>query len=154
MDTALNSTIVGGLIGLLGALVPEVIALVHKWMDSRTGTVGTNGSVVAEGEVVNGTPVRATYERGRGPEAEAQMTLKDHAMDVLRESVRPVLTYAFFALYVTIKLVVLTHSLSVDHAKAADILPILWDEGTETMFATTMAFWFGSRMMVRFRRRG
>jgi len=150
----MSATILGGIVGFIGALLPDIISLIRDWIASRNGgvgTTGTNGSVVADGE---DGPSGAVYELATGPEAQADIATTHPWMDALRQGVRPVITYAFFATFVYIKCAILWHTLAVGDVKAVELLPILWDEGTETLFAAIMAFWFGSRMMSKYRRRG
>ncbi len=153
LDGTMTGTIFGGIIGFLGALFPEVLQLIRDWMGVKTGTVGTNGSVVADHEDADQPYVKSDYEDGRGAEEQADLPLTFTLLDFMRASVRPVITYVFFGFFVYVKCVIMWHALSVDHAKATELLPILWDDGTETLFAAILSFWFGSRMMARFRRK-
>ena len=72
-------------------------------------------------------------------------------VNALRGSVRPVLTYAFFSLFATIKGVTLyamvnTHGMDL----SAGLLEI-WDDETQAIFAAIIAFWFGNRAMSKAR---
>ena len=69
----------------------------------------------------------------------------------LRGSVRPVITYAFFILFCTIKGVTLyamvtTHGMDL----SAGMLSI-WDDETQAIFSAIIAFWFGNRAMSKAR---
>lgn len=66
-------------------------------------------------------------------------------MAALRSSVRPILTYGFFLLFVIVKLIAIHHAFVVDHATASTILPLVWDDDAESLFAAVMSFWFGQR---------
>ena len=72
-------------------------------------------------------------------------------VNALRGSVRPVLTYAFFSLFATIKGVTLyamvnTHGMDL----SAGLLEI-WDPETQAIFSAIIAFWFGNRAMSKAR---
>jgi len=67
----------------------------------------------------------------------------------MRAAVRPLITYGFFLLFVYVKLKGMEHALYVDHTPAISLLPVLWDEGTQALFAAVLAFWFGSRAIER-----
>ena len=69
----------------------------------------------------------------------------------LRASVRPVITYGFFVLFLFVKLKGLYQGMIVDHTPVIQLLPIVWDEGTESLFAAILAFWFGSRAFEKSR---
>lgn len=74
--------------------------------------------------------------------------IKGHpALEFLRSSVRPVLTYAFFGLYAIIKLSSLFHGMHTDHVPVLQLLPTVWDEDAESLFAAVVSFWFGSRVV-------
>ena len=69
----------------------------------------------------------------------------------LRGSVRPIITYAFFILFCTIKGVTLyamvtTHGMDL----SAGMLSI-WDDETQAIFSAIIAFWFGNRAMSKAR---
>ena len=65
-------------------------------------------------------------------------------IDAMRASVRPVITYVFFGLFVTIKICALIVYIK-SGLNYADAIPKLWDEETAALFASVVAFWFGNR---------
>ena len=65
----------------------------------------------------------------------------------LQSSVRPTLTYAIFGVWAAIKLVSLYHGLHTERVPTLILLPTLWDEDAESLFAAIVCFWFGSRQM-------
>lgn len=79
-------------------------------------------------------------------------------VNALRASIRPVITYFFFFLFIAVKGFVLWHALSADglienQIAFADIYPLLWDEDTKTLFAAVIGFWFGGRVIDRMQTR-
>ena len=66
----------------------------------------------------------------------------------LRSSVRPVITYLFFAIFFFVEgvaaYVVLTQGGDIEAITNA-----LWSEETRSIFAAIVAFWFGSRAIKR-----
>jgi hypothetical protein len=62
----------------------------------------------------------------------------------LRASVRPVVTYGFFILLVLIDFGIFFYGLSVG-ASFIDVASQLWDENTQALFASVIAFHFGGR---------
>ena len=95
------------------------------------------------------------------PQAEIEETKGLYAHDAgidaggfvngLRGSVRPIITYAFFILFCTIKGVTLyamvtTHGMDL----SAGMLSI-WDDETQAIFSAIIAFWFGNRAMSKAR---
>jgi UDP-N-acetylglucosamine enolpyruvyl transferase len=68
-------------------------------------------------------------------------------VESLRASVRPLITYAFFTLFASIKISAL-YILVVDQGwSLAAALPEIWDEETQALFAAVLGFWFGARMV-------
>lgn len=78
-------------------------------------------------------------------------------VDALAGSVRPMLTYGFFLLYVGVKIAQfhLLVSPSLPWQAPANLsaaLVLLWGEEDVAIFSAIMAFWFGSRIMRHARR--
>ena len=69
-------------------------------------------------------------------------------INALRASVRPVITYTFFFVFLAVKIsaayVMLTTGQSVP-----EMLRSVWDPETMALFSTIIAFWFGSRVMEK-----
>ncbi len=66
----------------------------------------------------------------------------------LRSSVRPIITYLFFALFFFVEGVAV-YVILRDGGDAATIANTLWSEETQSIFAAIIAFWFGSRAIKR-----
>jgi len=67
-------------------------------------------------------------------------------VDTMRASVRPVITYTFFGLFVAIKGCALI-SLLGQGKLLIEALPLLWDQETSALFAAVVSFWFGGRAL-------
>jgi hypothetical protein len=67
-----------------------------------------------------------------------------------RATVRPVITYAFFGLFATVKLAVLIKLLD-QGVSIMDGLIAVWDGETQALFAAVMTFWFGQRALAKYR---
>ena len=72
-------------------------------------------------------------------------------VNALRGSVRPVITYAFFCLFATIKGVTLYTMVNVEGADLSASLSSIWDSETQAIFSAIIAFWFGNRAMSKAR---
>jgi len=72
-------------------------------------------------------------------------------VNALRGSVRPVLTYAFFSLFATIKGVTLYAMVSTSGMDLTAGLLAIWDGETQAIFSAIIAFWFGNRAMSKAR---
>ena len=71
-------------------------------------------------------------------------------VNALRGSVRPVITYAFFGLFVAIKTVAVMTLMNDQGADLAGALNVIWDDNTAGLFAAIMSFWFGNRAVSKY----
>ena len=69
-------------------------------------------------------------------------------IDGLRGSVRPVITYAFFGLFIFVEVSAYL-SLTAAGVSGLDAVNAVWDEDTKALFAAVIAFWFGGRAINR-----
>ena len=74
-------------------------------------------------------------------------------VDGLRASVRPIVTYAFFVLFASVKGSGLYLLIAVEGLLIAEALPRIWDAETQALFAAVMSFWFGNRTLSKLRER-
>jgi len=74
-------------------------------------------------------------------------------VNALRGSVRPIVTYAFFILFASIKTTALITMMSNDGVDLSVALVAIWDDETQAIFSAIIAFWFGNRAMSKARAR-
>tara|TARA_B100000902_G_scaffold367037_1_gene389304 strand:- start:66 stop:527 length:462 start_codon:yes stop_codon:yes gene_type:complete len=70
-------------------------------------------------------------------------------VNALRGSVRPVITYCFFALFVAVQTVVILRVMA-EGGNWADAVPLMWTAETQGLFAAIMSFWFGNRAVSKY----
>ena len=71
-------------------------------------------------------------------------------IDGLRGSVRPVITYAFFGLFVFVEVSAYL-ALTAQGISALDAADATFDQDTRALFAAVISFWFGGRAINRMR---
>ena len=71
-------------------------------------------------------------------------------INALRGSVRPIITYAFFGLFVAIKVTALLSLLNHTGVSLNIALDTIWDDQTAGLFAAIMSFWFGNRAVSKY----
>ena len=71
-------------------------------------------------------------------------------INALRGSVRPVITYAFFGLFVAIKVTALISLMNLQEMQLNMALSMIWDDQTAGLFSAIMAFWFGNRAVSKY----
>lgn len=69
-------------------------------------------------------------------------------INALRASIRPVVTYIFFALFIAIKIAAAYVMINTG-ADIPTMLAAVWDDETIALFGAIMGFWFGSRTIEK-----
>ena len=70
-------------------------------------------------------------------------------VNALRGSVRPVITYCFFALFVAVQAVVIMRVMA-EGGNWTEAVPLMWTAETQGLFAAIMSFWFGNRAVSKY----
>ena len=70
-------------------------------------------------------------------------------INALRGSVRPVITYVFFGLFVAIKVTALISLMDAGNDLGRS-LSLIWDDATSGLFAAIISFWFGGRAVSKY----
>lgn len=142
-------SLIGALIGFLGAVVPDALKLWQDHADrqhelaildrqleaQRQGHLQRLEAIGMEADISESKALYRTWKSGV------------EWVDALNGTVRPVLAYAFFLLYAGVKLmqvVVLEGALS-------HVLPIIWTDEDQIIFAGIISFYFGQRAMHKLR---
>ncbi len=143
-------TLLGSLLGFFGSAFPDVLKLFRDAADrrheirilemqleqQRLGHVQRLEEIHVQADVAESAAIYKTYATGI------------HWVDALNGTVRPVLAYAFFWLYVAVKAA--QFSLLSDLSTTA-ILMVLWTEEDQAIFAGIISFYFGQRAMSKVR---
>ena len=74
-------------------------------------------------------------------------------VNALRGSVRPVITYAFFGLFVAVQVVIMVKVMDEGGNWAAAVT-LMWTAETSGLFAAIMSFWFGNRAVSKYLKKG
>jgi hypothetical protein len=72
-------------------------------------------------------------------------------IDGLRGSVRPVITYCFFALFIFVEISAYV-SLTASGISSLQAVQLVWDDEIMALFAAVLSFWFGGRAINRSRK--
>jgi hypothetical protein len=70
-------------------------------------------------------------------------------VNALRGSVRPVITYAFFGLFVAVQIVIMVKVMN-EGGNWASAVTLMWTSETSGLFAAIMSFWFGNRAVSKY----
>ena len=66
----------------------------------------------------------------------------------LRASVRPIITYLFFAVFATVEVTALLTLMDAGDAFGTSLL-LVWDTPEQELFGAIMGFWFGGRYLEK-----
>jgi hypothetical protein len=150
-------SLVAAFLGFLAAQFPDFIDMLRdrfthqrelesKQQELDAAAQGYQYTIHEQGEQLESQASQINVLQRQAEDSDADNDIKGHVwLQFLRSSVRPVITYGFFAVFAIVALFSLHHGLVVDHIPVKDIFPVIWDEDTEDLFAAVIAFWFGSR---------
>ena len=168
VDSSVWGTVVGGILGFLASVLPRLFELLdaaYTHTQQREDTAqkidaAKEGITVTEaGTSKMAVPVEGeVFAPGIAPEDDDNedtnyqlpVTLEGPSYlqkfwNMFSVTVRPVVTYGFFILFLYVKIRGFRYGLFVEHTPIVQLLPAVWDEGTSSLFAAVLAFWFGSR---------
>jgi len=145
-------TILGSLIGFLGSAMPAVFAFFNKKETNKTQLevmkmqmeLAKNQSEI---DLTKFHAMALDNEHARLIEHDIAMQKDTGALSWLRKSVRPVITYMFFALFAAVKVSALM--IAMEGTNFYSAIQVVWDPETQGMFAAIISFWFGSRAIDR-----
>lgn len=139
-------------LGILGSLLPSIVRLFEKKQEMKYEIELTKLKMDA---AVATADAQFDVEAIKGLVQQGQ-SLRDHDksidggsfLNALRASIRPVITYLFFGLFVIVKISAAVVMLAAGNDVPA-MLTAVWDTETMGLFGTILAFWFGSRVFEK-----
>ena len=156
-------TIISALVGFLSSAFPEVIALFRESKDKKHELALLELQIAYDREKLAAAHTTRLEEIRIDAENVEAHALNQRVkpvgimwVDALAASVRPVITYLFFAVYVTVKcaqfhLLVSPRLPWQEPLSAAQALVTLWGQEDMALFTAILAFWFGQRTISKFR---
>ena len=145
-------TLLTPFLGILGSLLPSVIRIFERKQEMKYEL--ELNKVKLEAAVQN-AQIQIAIEDAKADVADAQSVRSfDSNVDggrfinALRSSIRPVITYVFFALFIAVKIAAAYVMISTGQS-IPEMMKAIWDADTAALFGTIIAFWFGSRVMEK-----
>jgi len=145
--------LLGSLLGFGSSFLPEVLsyfkanqAQKHRMemmqLETELAQKRSEMKLVELDKKADIEETRGLYEHDRSIDAGG-------FINALRGSVRPVVTYAFFGLFVATNVVVMVKVTQAggDWMQAVDLM---WDGETSGLFSAVLAFWFGNRAISKY----
>jgi len=132
----MSTTLIGGLFGFLAALLFEVLNIykLHHPAPVPPGKASSD-EVQSDSSAASASPV-------------ADEPIPYVWLDVLRSSIRPVLTYAIVLSFLVMKFWAFEHAILHDAQSPIEVLPVVWDAAAAELLGLIVGFWFGSRVMT------
>lgn len=153
-------TILGSLIGFLGSFAPKVLQMWQDKKDKAHELAVMQVQIQVQKDIgaqrleevrttAESAEMQALYEHAKFVPSGVKWV--DAVLALLTGSVRPVITYAFFALYAIVKWAQAT-SVSAFYSNITwtTAMAKTWTEEDSAIFATIVSFWFSGRMLQKF----
>lgn len=149
-------TIVSTLLGILSSLVPNLMRIWERKNEAKYEIELTKLRIEASKQ---GLQLSKEIEEIRSIVQEGE-SLRDNDSSInaspfindLRASVRPVITYAFFFLYFSVKAIafaaIIGQGLNIQNLQFA--LNTIFDDNAIAIFSALVGYWFGSRSLEKF----
>ena len=149
-------TLLGSLLGFVTSAFPDLLGLFRDWQDRKHELAILDRQME---QMTLGHQQRLEEIEVQADIAESKALYRHDKpvgvawVDSLRASVRPIITYAFFILFASVKGSALYVLIAVEGLLLAEALPRIWDPETQALFAAVMSFWFGQRALSKLRER-
>lgn len=143
--------LLGSLLGFGTSFLPQVLGFFQKREDhkNRLAELRLQGELAAQGVNLQMQVMdkQADIEETKAIYGYANPSSGFSAG--LAASVRPVITYLFFALFLAVKAVIMIRVFESggDWMQAVDLM---FDDETQGLFAAIISFWFGQRSVSKF----
>jgi hypothetical protein len=140
------------LFGIIGSLLPSIVRIFERKQEIKYEIELTKIKLDAAERQAD---LQFDVEMVKNDAVSRQSALDhDKSLDggwfinALRASIRPVVTYTFFFLFVAVKAAAAYVMLKTGQS-VPEMLKAVWDVETMSLFSTIIAFWFGSRVMEK-----
>lgn len=141
-------TLLSAGLGFFTSIVPELIKLFRDKAD-KAHELALMDKQLEFSKAASSQKIQEIQVQGEQSEIvsliENQKPVGVPWVDALSASVRPVITYCFFGVFATVKVLALYYLMDTQGLVAVDAFKIVWDEESQALFTAIIAFWFGSR---------
>lgn len=132
-------------LGILGSVIPSIVRIFEKKQEYAHDIemAKINATAQFDIETVKAAAIerQAIYDHDKSLDG-------GKFINALRASIRPVITYTFFFLFVAVKWAA-AYVMIDQGADIPTMLSAVWDADTMALFSTIIGFWFGSRVMEK-----
>lgn len=152
-----TTAIISTLVGIFGGILPNIVDIFKsrqdtlneiKLLDARTAY-----NLQASKLKVDELNVEADIAEAKSIYANDGALDGGKFVNAVRASVRPFITYVFFSVFIWIKIYAVYYGLHSQNLDVINIIPLVWDEETASIFSAVIGFWFGTRSIDKFYKR-
>jgi len=144
------------LIGIFGSLLPNIVRIFERKQEMQHEIELTRIKLDAAKEnaklELDTANVKADVDEGKSVRDHDSSLDGGKFINTLRASIRPVITYVFFFLFVAVK-VAAAYVMLKNGQSVPEMLKAVWDQETMSLFSTIIAFWFGARVLEKMNNR-
>lgn len=147
--------LLGSLLGFGTSFLPQVLGFFQQRQDhkNKLEEMRLMGELKAQGVDLE---LRILDKRAEIEETKAIYNYANPSRGfaaALAATVRPVITYMFFALFMATKWVIMVKVMN-EGGDWMDAVDLMFDPETEALFAAIISFWFGNRAVSKFMGKG
>lgn len=159
----ITSAVLGTLVGGLTSILPGVLDLLNNKekfkYEKDLLALKLEASKQSAKNELDFLEAKADIDEGESLRRHDSSLSGEGFIGALRASIRPVITYVFFMLFVAVKMMTiyvmwrsgLVGDISTSTIAWNEFVPIIWDADTSGLFGAVMGFWFGSRQIEKLR---
>ena len=141
-------SLLGSILGFASGVVPEIVGYFRKKQDHQFElelyeAKAKYATVLSENKLKEVDLKAEIQELKSLYKHDASLKTESSFISTLRASVRPVITYFFFLMFVGVEA-----SVIFDLVEPA-LIDEIWNENTQGLLAAVLTFWFGSRAMSK-----
>lgn len=139
-------TLIGALLGFFGSMIPEALAFIRERNDKKHELLIMQMQLKQQREGYSQRLDDIAMQHDISQTQSLYRTFKHDVVwvNALNGTVRPVLAYAFFLLYASVKMI---HVVSYD----ATLPWQLWGQEDQAIFSAIISFYFGQRAFGKLR---
>ena len=142
-------TLFGTIAGLLSSFLPELMKMFQDKADKKFEVevmrLQMEHAKQQHQQRLTEINVQADISESRALYKHASRDSGNKFVEALRGSVRPIITYLFFAAFIGVKITVMVYWIQQDILTAPELIDKLWDQETAALFSAIIGFWFGQR---------
>jgi hypothetical protein len=140
------------LFGILGSLLPSIVRMFERKQEMKYEIELTKvklDAALQQGQIqFDIESIKADVDEGKSVRDHDSNLDGGKLINALRASIRPVITYIFFFTFIAVKVAAAWVMLASGQS-VPEMLNAVWDAETMSLFATIIAFWFGSRVLEK-----